>query len=127
MIRRFHHRFGFDRLADPASLPLFALVGGVVMLAVTPMTSTLSRWQEQEADRFGLEITRDNRAAALAFVRLQEENLGVPRTGLFYRLWRGSHPDLADRIDFANRYHPWTEGRPLRYGRLFQPARSLNR
>ena len=120
-IARFRHRFGFDRLDDVASLPLLALVGGVVMLASTPPMLALSRWQEREADRFGLEITRDNQAAARAFVRLHDENLAVPRTGLWYRLWRGSHPDLADRIEFANRYRPWSYGHRLRYDDRFRP------
>jgi STE24 endopeptidase len=120
-IARFHHRFGFGRLDDVASLPLLALVGGVVLLATTPAMLALSRWQEREADRFGLEITRDNQAAARAFVRLHDENLAVPRTGLLYRLWRGSHPDLADRIEFSNRYRPWSHGDPLRYGGRFRP------
>lgn len=127
LIARFHHRFGFDRLDDVASLPLLALVGGIVMLAATPPVLALSRWQEREADRFGLEITRNNAATARALVRVQEDNLAVPRTGLLYRLWRGSHPDLADRIEFAGRYRPWSRGEPLRYGELFRgsepPAR----
>ena len=122
LIARFHRRFGFDRLDDVASLPLLSLVGGLVMLAATPAALALSRWQEREADRFGLEITRNNPAAARAFVRLQVDNLGVPRTGLLFRLWRGSHPDLADRIEFANRYSPWSRGRPLRYGDRFRAA-----
>jgi Zn-dependent protease with chaperone function len=121
LIVRFRGRFEFDRLDDVASLPLLALVGGVVMLAASPAALALSRWQEREADRFGLEITRDNHAAARAFVRLQEDNLAVPRTGLLFRLWRGSHPDLADRIEFANRYRPWLQGQPLRYGDRFAP------
>ena len=120
LIGRFRRRFGFERLDDVASLPLLALVGGVVMLAATPPMLALSRWQEREADRFGLEITRDNQAAARAFVRLHDENLAVPRTGLLYRLWRGSHPDLADRIEFSNRYRPWSHGAPLRYGDRFR-------
>jgi Zn-dependent protease with chaperone function len=119
-IARFQHRFGFGRLDDVASLPLLMLVGGVVMLAATPAALALSRWQEREADRFGLEITRDNIGAARAFVRLHDENLAVPRTGLLYRLWRGSHPDLADRIEFANRYRPWSRGDRLRYGDRFR-------
>jgi STE24 endopeptidase len=119
LLARFAHRFGFDRLDDVASLPLLAVVGGVVMLAATPAALALSRWEEREADRFGLEITQDNPAAARAFVRLQQDNLGVPRTGLLFRLWRGSHPDLADRIEFANRYSPWSRGQPLRYGDSF--------
>ncbi|CAN5855123.1 M48 family metallopeptidase [soil metagenome] len=125
LIARFRDRFGFERLDDVASLPLLALVGGVVMLATTPAVLALSRWQEREADRFALELTRDNRSAALAFVRLQDENLAVPRTGLLYRLWRGSHPDLADRIEFANRYRPWLSGDPPRYGDRFRPAEPL--
>jgi STE24 endopeptidase len=124
LIARFHRRFGFDRLDDVASLPLLMLVGGVVMLATTPAALALSRWQEREADRFGLEMTRDNQAAARAFVKLQDENLAVPRTGLLYRLWRGSHPDLADRIEFSNRYRPWLRGDPLRYGDRFRRRES---
>ena len=121
-IGRFARRFGFDRLDDVASLPLLQLVAGVVMLAASPAALALSRWQEREADRFGLEITRDNTAAARAFVTLHDENLAVPRTGLLYRLWRGSHPDLADRIEFANRYRPWADGEGLRYGDRFRPS-----
>ncbi len=122
LIARFHRRFGFDRLDDVASLPLLALVGGVVMLLATPAALAISRWQEREADRFGLEITQDNPAAARAFVQLQQDNLAVPRTGWVFKLWRGSHPDLGDRIDFANRYSPWSQGRPLRYGDRFRAA-----
>jgi STE24 endopeptidase len=122
LLRRWSSRFGFDRLDDPASLPLLQVVGGAVMLLASPAPLALSRWQEREADRFGLEITRDNTAAARAFVRLHDENLAVPRTGVLYRLWRGSHPDLADRIEFANGYRPWARGEPLRYGDRFRTA-----
>jgi Zn-dependent protease with chaperone function len=94
----------------------------VVTLAASPAALAVSRWQEREADRFALEITRDNAAAARTFVRLQEDNLAVPRTGLLYRVWRGSHPDLAERIEFANQYRPWATGAPLRYGDRFGAA-----
>lgn len=106
LIARYRLRFGFERLDDVASLPLLLVVAGVVSFAVTPAVLAFSRWQEREADRFGLELTRDNRAAAETFVRLQTENLGVPRQGLLFTLWRGSHPSLASRIEFANGYHP---------------------
>ena len=42
--------------------------------------------------------------------RSQQENLGVPRPGTFYTLWRASHPTLGDRIDFSNDYRPWETG-----------------
>jgi Zn-dependent protease with chaperone function len=73
-----------------------------------------------------LEITRDNHAAATAFVKLQAENLGVPRPGLLYKLWRASHPPIGERIDFCNDYRPWAHGQPLRYEHLFTPGRPGN-
>jgi Zn-dependent protease with chaperone function len=103
-----------------ASLPLLVLLGGVVSFLATPLVLTFSRYQEHEADQFALELTRDNRAAATTFVRLQEENLNVPRPGLLYMLWRGSHPSLGERVDFANRYRPWETGEKLRYGSWFE-------
>jgi Zn-dependent protease with chaperone function len=110
LIARFGRRFGFNQLSDLASFPLLLLLGGIFMLLVAPVVLTFSRHQEHEADRFALELTHDNRAAATTFVRLQEENLTVPRPGRLYLLWRASHPSLADRVDFANRYRPWEKG-----------------
>ncbi len=120
LIERFAARFGFTELSDIASLPLIMLLVSLLSLVIMPVTAGYSRWQEHEADRFGLEITRNNHAAATAFVKLQQENLGVPRRGLLYKLWRADHPLLGDRIDFCNAYKPWTEGKPGRYEHLFR-------
>jgi len=120
LIARFSTRFGFAELGDIASLPLVMMLIGVLSFFVTPVAAGYSRWQEHEADRFGLEITRNNHAAATAFVKLQQENLGVPRRSLLYKLWRADHPLLGDRIDFSNAYRPWDEGKPGRYEHLFK-------
>jgi len=120
LLLRFGPRFGFSRLSEPASLPLLVLLGTVVSLIATPLMLAFSRYQEHEADRFALELTRNNRAAALAFVRIQKENLAVPRPGLLYMTWRASHPSLGERVEFANHYRPWEEGKPLRYGELLK-------
>ncbi len=116
LIDRFSRPWGFTSLSDVASFPLLLLLGGLLSLGVTPLVLAFSRYQEREADRFGLELTRDNHAAATTFVRLQQENLSIPRPGTWYMLWRGSHPSLGDRVDFANHYRPWAQGQPLRYG-----------
>ncbi len=109
-----------SRPADIASLPLILLLTGIFSLAVSPVALAFSRYLEHEADRFALEITRSNHAAALAFVKLQEENLGYPRPGLLYKLWRSSHPPIGERIDFCNEYKPWEKGQPLKYGDKFK-------
>jgi STE24 endopeptidase len=120
LITRFSSRFGFDRLADVASFPLLLLLGSLVSLVLTPVVLAFNRYQEREADRFALEITRQNHAAATTFVRLQQENLTVPRPGPLHQLWRGSHPSLGERVDFANSYRPWEKAKELRYKHLFR-------
>jgi STE24 endopeptidase len=119
LIARFGSNFGFSQLSDVASFPLLLWLGTMVSLITTPAVLAFSRHQEHEADRFALELTRDNHAAATTFVRLQEENLSVPRPGPIFTFWRASHPSLGDRVDFANSYRPWAEGHGLRYGNLF--------
>lgn len=122
LIRRFQSRFGFDRLSDIASFPLLLLLLQLTFLVTTPAFLAVNRRLEHEADRFGLEITQNNRAAARAFVKLQEDNLMVPRPGALYVLWRAGHPPLGERIEFANRYRPWERGERGRYEHLFSRA-----
>ena len=93
---------------------------GVISLVTDPLTLAVSRYFEHEADRFAAEITRDNQAAATAFVILQQENLAVPRPGRFYTWFRASHPPIGDRIDFFNDYRPWESGQPLVYADRFK-------
>ena len=104
LLARHRGRFGFDRLADPASLPLLMLLLSLFSFAMTPPSLALSRHHERAADRFGLELTADCYAAATAFVALQEQNLAVPRPGLLYKVLRASHPPIGERVDAINAY-----------------------
>lgn len=119
VLARYGRRFGFSTLDDIASLPLLLLLVSLFSLIVSPAILAFTRHVEREADRFGLEITQTNHSAASAFVKLQTDVLAVPRPGLLNVLWRQSHPPLGERIDFANSYHPWREGQPLKYGDRF--------
>jgi STE24 endopeptidase len=120
LMSRYPLRFGFDTLSDVASLPLILLLFNLYFFLVTPIPLAFARHFEHEADRFGLEITRANRPAAMAFVKLQEDNLTNPHPHWLVRLWRSSHPTLAERIEFANSYRPWEHHQPLKYEHLFR-------
>jgi Zn-dependent protease with chaperone function len=120
VLARYGQRFGFSTLQDFASLPLLLLLMNLFSLIVTPAILTFTRHIEHEADRFGLEITQTSHSAATAFIKLQTDALAVPRPGLLNVLWRQSHPPLGERIDFANAYHPWRDGKPLVYGEKFK-------
>ena len=120
LIRRFGRRFGFDRPSDLASVPLFLLLAQTTILLGSPVIHGFSRHLEHEADRFALEITRANRAAALSFVKLQRDNLAIPRPSWIWKVWRSTHPPIGERIEFCNTYRPWADGQPLRYAHLFR-------
>jgi STE24 endopeptidase len=120
MIAKYRHRFGFNELSDIASLPLLILLTNLLSFIAAPIINTYTRYNEHEADRFGLEVTKNNRSAATAFVKLQQENLANPSPGWIVRTWRGSHPPLAERIEFSNEYRPWEKGEALWYGDFFK-------
>ena len=120
VLRRFAARTGVSELSDVASLPLLILLFGAFAFIFQPAIGAFSRYQEHEADRFGLEITHKNHACAMAFVKFVEHDLSYPNPGTLYVLWRSDHPTAAQRIEFCNSYHPWTEGKPGEYEQYFQ-------
>ncbi len=124
LIGRFAARFGFDRLSDIASWPFILLCFTIGNLALNPFILAFSRHLEHEADRFALELTRDNHADATASVKLQIQNLSVPRPGLIYNLCRATHPSVGERIDFANSYKPWKTGKTGKYEHLFSRSKT---
>ena len=102
LVRRCSHRLGFSQLANVASLPLLLMLLSLVSLGVRPLVLAYSRYQEHQADAFGLALTGDPQAAARALVKLQQDNLGNPRPSPLYMTWRATHPSLGQRIDFVN-------------------------
>ncbi len=122
LMKRHAKRFGFHELHNIGSLPLLLLLMSVFLLLASPLSNYVSRLMEHEADRFGLEITQNNEAAAEAFIVLQKKNLANPRPGNVYKIWQGTHPPLAERVEFANSYCPWKRKEPLKYGSHFKEA-----
>ena len=120
ILARWRSRIGFTSLADVASLPLLLLLVSLGFFVASPFALAFSRHVEHEADRFGLEITRNNHVAALSFVTMQQDNLANPRPHWLVRLLRADHPTVAERIEFANTYKPWATGQPLVYGEKFK-------
>ena len=90
-IARRHRRFGFGELSDPASLPLFVLTLSLLWLAVLPAFHWEARRIEGEADRFALELTHRNRAAAELFAGWANHGLAQTR----YKLGLSSIVELS--------------------------------
>jgi Zn-dependent protease with chaperone function len=112
LIERSPNLLKFNSLSDIASVPLLLMLIQLTSLFLTPAVFAYSRYQEHEADRFAIDLTRSNHSAATAFVKLQEENLSNPRPGLVYTLFRATHPSIGQRIDFCNTYRPDASRQP---------------
>lgn len=119
LLRKYHKYLGFSHLYNIASLPLLLFLITLFCFFSTPLTNYFTRYIEHQADEFGLEITRNNTAAAEAFIVLQQQNLANPRPGALYNMWRSSHPPLAERIEFANTYCPWKQGQSYKCKKCF--------
>jgi len=116
-IRRFSRRWGFSEISDPASLPLIVFLLTFIWLAILPFFNLFARHIELEADRFGLELTHQNHAAAMIFAKDAQTGLATD-WDTFFLIFQGTHPSIATRIKFANDYRPWEQGAPLVYGNV---------
>jgi STE24 endopeptidase len=115
IIARWSRPLGFDALAHPASLPLVVLLLGAFQILALPPVNAFRQHVELEADRFALELTRDNQAQEQMLANSASEKGRVPEWSWFFRAFRATHPSDTERIRLAKGYHPWLEGKPLVY------------
>lgn len=84
------------RLDEPRGLPVFAVVGSVLGLLATPLTNTLTRVGEAEADHYSLVTVNEPEALATALVKTAEYRYPRPSAleeALFY-----THPSVENRV-----------------------------
>lgn len=99
LIRRYGERWGVSDLADPASLPVLAICLSVFFFLATPITTTLIRVNESEADVFGLDAAREPDGFAKVAMRLSEYRKIEPSAleeALFF-----DHPSGRTRVRMA--------------------------
>lgn len=121
-IRKWSGRFKFVSLDDPAALPLMMLIlafswtfGGQLIF------NAAQRHIEIEADRFGLEVTRDNYAQAAFFAQPAMNSRPLKEYYWFAEVFRADHPSIAARIRLANTYRPWESGERGAYDHICKP------
>jgi STE24 endopeptidase len=93
---------GYEGLADPAALPLFALVLAVFGLLLSPVQNALSRFFERQCDTYALRRTGNREAYRAAFTKLARMNKSDPDphplvAWLFY-----DHPPIRQRLALAD-------------------------
>ena len=115
VLARWGGQWAVRGIDDWASLPALLLLLSILFFIASPIGSAFSRYQEHQADQYGLEVTHDltpdsGQVAAQAFNLLGDVDLADPEPNpvdvfLFY-----GHPPIPDRIQFALSYDPWSHG-----------------
>ena len=119
-LARKQRRWALRGLDDWASLPALMLFGYLFFFLAEPAVNTFSRYQEHQADVYGLEVIHgvvpeSSATAAEAFQVLGEVDLADPDPDAFIKVWLYSHPPLAERLTFAHEYDPWAKGEPTMF------------
>jgi STE24 endopeptidase len=89
-------------IGDPAVLPLVVLLGSVFFFVLTPISNTQTRTEEQEADMYGLNASRQPDGFAQAAIHLGEYRKMKPgpvEEWIFF-----DHPSGYNRIHDAMRW-----------------------
>jgi STE24 endopeptidase len=102
LLQRFGARWGISGLGDVAVTPLIVLLFTGYLFVLTPVTNSLIRMQEMEADRFGLNAARQPDGFAESALKLSEYRKMEP--GPIEELIFYDHPSGATRIRTAMRW-----------------------
>lgn len=101
-IEKWGERWGFGSVSDVASMPLLLLLASIASFAMTPVTNTIIRVQEVEADIFGLNAAREPDGFAEVSLKLGEYRKLAPgpvEEFLFF-----DHPSGRNRILMSMRW-----------------------
>ena len=112
--------WGVRGLDDWASLPALLIIISVLGFVATPAFNAVSRYYEQEADRYGLEVIHgivpdQGQVAAHYFEKSGEINLADPHPSAFIEIWFFDHPTRPERVHFVATYDPWSHGEAGKY------------
>ncbi len=105
--RRHGERWGIRDLADPAGLPLAFAIFSVVLYLLTPVTNSMVRTAENQADAFGLDAAKEPYGFASVAMRLSSYRKLEPGSleeVLFY-----DHPSGRARVE---RSMQWLKDHP---------------
>ena len=98
-VKRRGEKWGVRGIADPAGLPLLMLIFATVLFVLTPITKSVTRMVESQADAFALEKAREPDAAAAVALKLgsyRKLDPGALEEFLFF-----DHPSGRARIQMA--------------------------
>ncbi len=104
IVSKWGNRFRIKEVSEIASIPLFFLLLSVMSFMFTPISNTVSRAHEHDADSYAVELTQDPLAAVGSFQELAKSNLSQVNPPILVKIFRYTHPTMLDRIYYLENY-----------------------
>jgi STE24 endopeptidase len=91
-------------IADIRSFPLLLMILSMFMFAASPFSNMVSRYQENRADQYAIEMMKNPEAAITAFQELTRSGLSQVNPPLLVKIFRYGHPTMLERIARIEQY-----------------------
>ncbi|PLR97710.1 M48 family metallopeptidase [Bacillus sp. T33-2] len=103
-VARWGKELKIPEVGDIRSFPLFLMIMSVLAFASDPFTNIVSRYQENRADKYAIEMTENTDAAITSFQVLTKAGLSQVNPPLLVKIFRYGHPTMLDRIARLEEY-----------------------
>ncbi|MGP7817854.1 M48 family metallopeptidase [Niallia sp. 01092] len=80
------------------SLPLMLALISLLFFLVSPVTNTISRYEEKRADQYAISLTKDTDAGISTFQKLTKSGLSEVNPPFLVKVFRYNHPTMLERI-----------------------------
>jgi STE24 endopeptidase len=104
---------GVTGIADPAGLPVIGVILAILSLLASPISNTMTRWTEADADHFSVEHFNEPDGMAKALVKTIEYRAATPSKLEEFTFY--DHPAVGNRVRAAMDWkaaHPKPETPP---------------
>jgi STE24 endopeptidase len=91
-------------ISDIRSFPLLLMILSMFMFAASPFSNMVSRYQENRADQYALEMMKNPEAAISSFQELTRSGLSQVNPPLLVKIFRYGHPTMLERIARIEQY-----------------------
>ncbi len=120
LLRRFGAAWRIPSQQDWGAVVVVALVLMTLSVVSEPVSNSVSRWMEHNADVYGQEamhgIVADPQAVGHeTFQVLGADSLDDPTPHPLFEWWFDTHPTTRFRAAFAEAYDPWAAGEAPKY------------
>jgi STE24 endopeptidase len=115
LLQRYGSVWGIRGVDDWAALPALLLLVTLFGLGAGVLLNTFSRYQENQADIYSLEVTHGivpdpGQACAFSFQKFGEEVFVDPDPNPVNVITFFDHPTVRDRVRLCATYDPWSKG-----------------